>query len=588
MIDAGSPPGSRRAAQVTVLPHPSDVEPVTAAFARCAPGQSPAPISLPPALSSRFAAVAVALRERSAPGTGWIDAPGSDGDAIGRHLDRLTAPLPPVPADLVILGVPPAPARLPLGIPSAPEPSATRPSGTKPSVPISFAAQLPALAPPSGVRRPPGGARHRLRDVPVLAAPPADLSTPDEPGPVEPAPDLFAPAAPVPMPHPPAPRPSRARRRRARRDAIGTTGRVAAVAGVLTIAAGGAGALAAAKTVTVNVDGEDRVLTTYAGDVAGALQAAGLATTGRDRVSPAPPTALADGDEIVVSRAKELRLVEAGVERRVWTTAPSLDLALVDLGIAATPAQMSLAPGTEIPVDGLQVALNVPRVVSLTDGDAGRQQLTTAAGTVGGLLAERGIALGPDDIAVPTVDTALTDDMSVQVVRNGVGEVIEVRELPQPEQLVEDPSLPRGERVVAEPGRPGEQTLVVRVYVQNGREVRREQVLAGAVVAPLPRVVRVGTNDDAPAVPAVVDGGVWDRLAQCEATGNWSINTGNGYYGGLQFDLRTWAAYGGRQYAARPDLASREEQIAVAERLRADRGGFGAWPACSRKLGLPR
>ena len=80
----------------------------------------------------------------------------------------------------------------------------------------------------------------------------------------------------------------------------------------------------------------------------------------------------------------------------------------------------------------------------------------------------------------------------------------------------------------------------------------------------------------------------WDAVAQCESSGNWAINTGNGYYGGLQFNLSTWQSNGGTQYAARPDLATREQQIAIATLVRDRRGGYGAWPACSRKLGLPQ
>ena len=75
---------------------------------------------------------------------------------------------------------------------------------------------------------------------------------------------------------------------------------------------------------------------------------------------------------------------------------------------------------------------------------------------------------------------------------------------------------------------------------------------------------------------------VWDRLAQCESGGNWSINTGNGYYGGLQFLPSTWRANGG---SGMPHQASRAEQIRVAENLRA-KSGFAPWPACSKKLGL--
>ena len=79
--------------------------------------------------------------------------------------------------------------------------------------------------------------------------------------------------------------------------------------------------------------------------------------------------------------------------------------------------------------------------------------------------------------------------------------------------------------------------------------------------------------------------GVWDRLASCESMSNWHIATGNGYFGGLQFDRQTWLAYGGTVYAARADYASREQQIAIAEKVRAARG-FQPWPACSRRLGL--
>jgi Transglycosylase-like domain len=78
---------------------------------------------------------------------------------------------------------------------------------------------------------------------------------------------------------------------------------------------------------------------------------------------------------------------------------------------------------------------------------------------------------------------------------------------------------------------------------------------------------------------------IWDVVAQCESGGDWRANTGNGYYGGLQFLSGTWARYGGYSFAASADEASREEQIAVADRVLASEG-WAAWPACSAKLGL--
>lgn len=76
----------------------------------------------------------------------------------------------------------------------------------------------------------------------------------------------------------------------------------------------------------------------------------------------------------------------------------------------------------------------------------------------------------------------------------------------------------------------------------------------------------------------------WDAIAQCESGGNWHINTGNGYYGGLQFAAGTWRGYGGTKYASRADLASREQQIDIAEKVLVGQG-IGAWPVCGKRAG---
>jgi hypothetical protein len=114
--------------------------------------------------------------------------------------------------------------------------------------------------------------------------------------------------------------------------------------------------------------------------------------------------------------------------------------------------------------------------------------------------------------------------------------------------------------------------VTYRVVFHNGREFRRVVLSQSVLTAPVPSIVKVGTR-------TVPDGSVWDRIAQCEAGGNWHANTGNGYYGGLQFNLGTWRSYGG---TSRPDLVSREQQIAIAEKVRAASGGYGAWPVCGK------
>jgi len=94
----------------------------------------------------------------------------------------------------------------------------------------------------------------------------------------------------------------------------------------------------------------------------------------------------------------------------------------------------------------------------------------------------------------------------------------------------------------------------------------------------------IGVAGAAPAGAATT---VWDRLAQCESGGNWKINTGNGYYGGVQFSARTWKAYGGTSYASRANLATSAEQIAIARRVLAGQGPQ-AWPVCGRRAGLTK
>lgn len=116
------------------------------------------------------------------------------------------------------------------------------------------------------------------------------------------------------------------------------------------------------------------------------------------------------------------------------------------------------------------------------------------------------------------------------------------------------------------------------ITCDNVRRTRTTAAVAGAVLlVPLGLLAATGNAHAA-------DGGVWDRIAQCESGGNWHINTGNGYYGGLQFAASTWRAYGGTAYAPTADRASKAQQIAVATKVQRAQG-WGAWPVCSVRAG---
>ena len=119
-----------------------------------------------------------------------------------------------------------------------------------------------------------------------------------------------------------------------------------------------------------------------------------------------------------------------------------------------------------------------------------------------------------------------------------------------------DPDTPR-------PGQAGEQVQAFTVNTTNGKETARAATGAPTVTkAPVGGVIRKGTKKDTPAIGSTAK---WDRMVKCEAGGDWSINTGNGYYGGLQFATASWLAMGGDDFAPRADLASRAEQITIAK-----------------------
>ncbi len=114
------------------------------------------------------------------------------------------------------------------------------------------------------------------------------------------------------------------------------------------------------------------------------------------------------------------------------------------------------------------------------------------------------------------------------------------------------------------------------------RKPRNHARTLGMATAPLVAAIPLVAVS---ATPSVAASSAWDRLAGCESGGNWGINTGNGYYGGLQFADGTWDGNGGGTYASRADLASRAEQIVVAAKV-LDGRGWSPWPACSSRLGL--
>ncbi len=361
----------------------------------------------------------------------------------------------------------------------------------------------------------------------------------------------------------------------------------ATIAAVLvTLVGGGAAAIAMNNTVTVDVDGQARQVNTYSDTVGEILEEEGISVGAHDSLSPSPTAEIGDDGKIVLQRGRQLRLTVDGVQREAWVRATTVGEALKQSGAPVAGSWVSVGDDAQVPLDGMAIEIKTAKKVTLFDGGNAPTPLTTKSVTVQELLTELKLSLGPQDAVLPGVDLKLTTGAEIRISRTGVTVINQAEPVAPPVQKVDDPEMDKGKEAIVDPGAPGERIATYRITEKNGKVVKREEIGAKETRAAKPKIVKIGTKQ--PPQPVISDGSVWDRLAQCEATGNWAINTGNGYYGGLQFNKSTWDANGGGQYAAYPHQASREQQIAIATKVRDNRGGYGAWPGCASKLGLPR
>lgn len=353
---------------------------------------------------------------------------------------------------------------------------------------------------------------------------------------------------------------------------------------VLAVAGTTLGYAALAGTVTLTVDGETREVRASGETVADVLAEEGIELGSRDLVAPEPGDQVEDGSAITVQYAKPLTLEVDGEEQTHWVFATDIDSALAEIGQRFRDADLSLSRGGELDRSGATLEVTTPKKLTLVIAGAKAKNRTLTAATVREALEEMGVRISKLDEANLRFDKRLRGGerivfTDVRVEKRAVdGETIAFDTVER-----EDSSMPAGETEVLQEGRTGLRDVVYKVFIRNGEVAVRKVVKAEVLRQPVDRVVRVGTQE---AAPNFAGGStVWDALAQCESGGNWAINTGNGYYGGLQFSLGTWRAYGGPGY---PHQQSRETQIAIATKLRDASGGYGAWPSCSAKLGLPR
>ncbi len=331
------------------------------------------------------------------------------------------------------------------------------------------------------------------------------------------------------------------------------------------------------KQVTLTVDGVSTSAQGLAFTVDDVLPNSGITLGERDLVYPASGSEVADGQTIVVQFAKKIDLTVDGEPRTLYTTATTLDGALAQFRLHdLADSRLSVSRSAVLPREGLTVSANTRKAITLSVGGR-KTKLTTTAATVADLLAERNLPVHVDDTVTPSLDTPLTQGLHVALDRVVVTMKTTTEAVPFSTVTRKDATLWKGETTLVRAGRTGKAERTYEITSVNGKVVS-SKVLAEEILAkPADKIVRVGTRATASGAGLnLARAAMWDRIARCESGGNWSINTGNGYYGGLQFNLGTWNSVGGRDFAAYPHQASRAEQITVANRLYA-RAGLAPW-----------
>jgi resuscitation-promoting factor RpfB len=370
--------------------------------------------------------------------------------------------------------------------------------------------------------------------------------------------------------------------------------KILAATGAAVILTGGAvGATQLDKAVNLSVDGTATAAHVFGTTVGDLLDSQGVTVKPGDVVVPAVGDSLHDGDNVIVKYARNLTLTVDGKTRTVTTTETTVDGALLALGLRGEDARLSVSRSQTIGRQGLTLTVVTPKSVTVTaDGKTTTKTITAA--TVGEALRQLGVTLGKADKVNPPATAQLTSGIRIAVERFTTKDVKRTEAIGYATTKKPSADLYADQTKVATKGAAGVRTITERRTLKDGKVVSTTQVSSVVTKQPVNAVVLVGTKKrpvaaaPAPRTTSSSSGGssggssgaglnlaraaMWDSIARCESGGNWSINTGNGYYGGLQFLTSTWLSNGGGDFASRADLASRAEQITVANRLYAKVG----------------
>jgi uncharacterized protein YabE (DUF348 family) len=349
---------------------------------------------------------------------------------------------------------------------------------------------------------------------------------------------------------------------------------------VVTALVGGTTAFVAFdKTVSLSVDGQVSEVRSFGRTVGDVLANQGVQVGPHDLVVPTPDQRLQSGARITVRFGRPVALTVDGESRRVWTTARSVDEALMMFGVRAEGAAISASRSARIARGGIDLDVRLPHDLTfLADGK--RLELTTTAATVREALAEVGITLRPLD-RLNADPTDMPADEQVLAVTRVDGNLV-AQEIAIPFRTIRKTTadLFKGESRIVQKGKVGSRVVTWENTYLDGKLNAKRRLSDRLEVKPVTQVVLVGTKARPQSNPAA-DGLNWAALAQCESGGNPNAyNPAGPYYGLYQFSASTWQSVGGTGLPT--DHAAGEQTYRAQILYR--RSGAGQWPVCGRYL----
>ncbi|MBC7633021.1 resuscitation-promoting factor [Aeromicrobium sp.] len=344
---------------------------------------------------------------------------------------------------------------------------------------------------------------------------------------------------------------------------------------IVLIVGGGTAAYGALnKTVTLSVDGHTQTIRTFGDTVSDVLKAKKVAVRDGDQLSPSASSSLANDATITVAYAKPLTLTVDGSVTKQTVYDATVGGALASLGFAPSDGSyLSAKRSAKLSRAGSTLVVSTPKAL-VVDADKKKKVVSTSAPTVGAALKAADITLDSDDEVSPGKGAFIKPGVALRVTRIKKVTRTETVALKYPVKVRKDSSVTAGETKIVTEGVSGRKQQKVELILADGKVRNREVLTSRTLSAPRPQIEARGTKPKEPAPVTMSTGDtVWDKIAECESGGNWSINSGNGYYGGLQFSADTWHSVGG---PGLPHESTREVQIKFAKILQA-RSGWGQW-----------